>query len=60
MKYMCYYDDDFVGGERDRRRRERFVCKCREVRDWDDRDRERDRERFICRCREVRRRRDDW
>ena len=43
-------EDDFVGGERDgRRRRARLVCRCREVWDWDecDHDRDRDRDLFI-------------
>jgi len=52
------FEDDFVGGERDRRRRRvRFICRCREVRGERDHhcdhDRDRDRERFICRCREI-------
>lgn len=51
-----WFEDDFVGGEREeRRRRVRLVCRCREVREWDDchHHHERERERFICRCREI-------
>ncbi|CAM4053367.1 hypothetical protein [Lederbergia lenta] len=58
-----YFEDDYVGGEREdrRRRRVRLICECREVRGErddhcdHDRDRRRDRD-FECRCRE---RRDD-
>lgn len=50
-----WFEDDFVGGERERRRR-RFICRCREV--GHERE-ERERERFICRCRRIRHERED-
>lgn len=46
---MCYYDDDFVGGEQMRGckpRRIRLECFCREVSSEAE-------DNFVCRCREV-------
>ncbi|MCM3110383.1 hypothetical protein [Lederbergia lenta] len=52
-----YFEDDYVGGEREdrRRRRVRLICECREVRGERDDHCDHDRD-FECRCRE---RRDD-
>lgn len=54
-----WFEDDFVGGEREeRRRRVRLICRCREVRHERERE-ERERERFICRCRRIRHEHED-
>ncbi|MBM7717584.1 hypothetical protein MHB50_03480 [Siminovitchia sp. FSL H7-0308] len=62
-----WFENDFVGGEREeRRRRVKLICRCREVRrerereerEREERERE-ERERFICRCRRIRHEHED-
>ncbi|MEI3607433.1 hypothetical protein SPD48_17270 [Pseudogracilibacillus sp. SE30717A] len=51
------FEREFIRGERDRRRRDRFICECREVRGDHHRGgcgcHRRRRRELVCRCREV-------